>query len=398
MKNILQGKKILILGAGTWLVPYIIKANELGLLTYVTDWSKKAEGRHYAHVFKVIDLKDKKRTLDFAKKNKVDAIFTSADIGVQTASFVAKKLGLKYHSEELAINATNKKAMRHKAQEIGLSVPQYFATNSLEKARLASKKIGYPVVIKPVDNFSSRGVSVVFNEDGLNNVFHESLSASFEGNILIEEFMTGTEGSVEALVQNGEVFIMGVCDKEKSELPYRYDIQLNYPGNYTPTQYKNIELFIETLVKGFDINDGIIHVEIMVKDDSVKLIEFGIRGCGSKVITHLMPNMLGFDVLKFLISNSFGIEQEVSFVKNRYGVLKFIMLEKGVIKSIEGKEEILEMSGVVGFDIERKAGDIIAETKDGRNRPGYLLAVENSITELIQTIEKASSKINVIYK
>jgi formate-dependent phosphoribosylglycinamide formyltransferase (GAR transformylase) len=397
MVNSLSGKKILILGAGTWLIPHIIKANKLGLLTYVTDWSDTAEGKKHAYCFKAIDLKDKEATLNFAKESQIDAIYTSADIGVQTAAYVARNMNLPYHTEELAYNATNKGGMRNIAKNIGLPIPNFYTTNNLREAIEVGKKNGYPIIIKPVDNFSSRGVSVLNSEQDLIDFFDESLSASFEGKVILEEFMTGTEGSVEAVIQNGSVHILGICSKLKSDLPYRYDLQLNYPGEYSPLQNDLIITFINKLVKGFEIKNGIIHVEIMVGFDSVKLIEFGIRGCGSKVITHLIPAMTEFDVVRFLIVNSFQIEQDIVLNKNRSGVLKFIMLDSGVISKIEGIQSVKKIEGVIDFDIERKVGDQVGLVKDGRTRPGYLLAVADNKFELNNIVEKVNKSFSVTY-
>jgi carbamoyl-phosphate synthase large subunit len=398
MESNIKGKKILILGAGTWLVPHIKKAKELGLITYVTDWSNNAVGKNEADFFAPIDLRDKEGTLKYAIEHNIDAIYTSADIGVQTAAYVANQLGLCYHSEELAFNATNKRAMREKSSKIGLNIPQFCSVKQLSEAKIAAAKIGYPVVVKPVDNSSSRGVSVVNNEQELDFFFTESKEASFEGTVLIEEFMQGMEGSVEALISNGKVHIMGVCDKIKSALPYRYDLELNYPGNYTSYQLILIHEFIDKLVSGFEIKEGIIHVEIMVNSDSVKLIEFGLRGCGSKVVTHLLPKMLNFDILKYLVMSSFGYHEPIYFSNNRFGVLKFIMLNQGIIKEIIGKDDVLKIDGIVDFEIERNPNDEITFIKDGRSRPGYLLAHADNKNELNTIVTRAINTFLVTYK
>jgi biotin carboxylase len=397
MQERIQNKKILILGAGTWQVPYLKKAKELGLQVFATDWSENAEGKNYADVFEPIDLKNKEATLAFAQKYHVDAIFTSADIGVQNAAFVAKQLNLPYQSEEIALISTNKYAMRDHAAKIGLGIPKYKVVADVQEALLTSKEIGFPLVIKPVDNFSSRGVCVIYNEEELEGFFPKSMAASFSKKVLLEEFMIGTEGSVEALVQDGEVFIMGICSKEKSPLPYRYDLKLTYPGLFTESQFLKINEFILDLAKGYGIRNGVLHVEIMVNENRVRLIEFAIRGCGSKVVTHLMPAMLDYDVVKHLISNAFGIKQKIQFAEGKQGILEFIMLPKGKIKNLEGIEEVRKIPGVLDFDIERKPGDEIDVIEDGRSRPGYLLAFSNSKDGLNQLLEKAHQTYKVSF-
>lgn len=397
MTRELSGKRILILGAGAWQAPYIQKAKKLGLRVFATDWENSAPGAPVADVFRRIDLRDKERSLAFASESRVEAIFTSADIGVPTAAFVAGKLGLPYHSREVALAATNKQVMRDKARAFGLGGPRYFPCRSLAGALAGSREIGFPLIMKPVDNCSSRGVSVVDNANQLESYYRECASASFTGEIIIEELMNGTEGSVEALVEDGKAVVLGVCDKQKSALPYRYDLQLNYPGNYSSHQYAAIYEFAQRLVDGFEIKNGIIHVEIMIQADSVRLIELAVRGCGSNVITHLIPAMKGFDVSEHLFLQAFGIRQEVVFKKDRPGVLRFIMLRPGRISTIRGVEAARKTKGVLDLNIERKSGDIITEVKDGRSRPGYMLAVADSKEQLEMIVRAVEEKVAVSY-
>jgi biotin carboxylase len=394
----LRGRKILILGASTWQVPYLLKAKELGLTVYATDWSNDAPGAKYADIFEPIDLKDKEATLSFAKQSKVEAVFTSADIGVTTAAFVAEQLGLFFHTNEVAFLATNKFAMRNKAKDAGLGIPKYELVDNIGDAITSAGKVGFPLIIKPVDNCSSRGVWYLRNLDELKHRFHESVDASFTRKVLLEECMTGSEGSIEAIIDNGEPIILGACDKIKSRLPYRYDLLLSYPGNYTKRQYDQIRAFTQKLVRGFEIKAGIVHIEFLIKQESVRLIEFAIRGCGSKVATHLMPAMTGFDVMEYLLYSAFGERKEVAIKRHLSGALKFIMLDRGTIKAVDGLDEIRKMEGIVDIDIERNAGDTIGEIKDGRSRPGYVLSVGKDRDAVTRNISEALSKLRISYQ
>ena len=210
--------------------------------------------------------------------------------------------------------------------------------------------------------------------------------------------MTGTEGSVEAVVDNGATIVLGVCDKVKSPLPYRYDVLLNYPGEYTNHEYGLIRDFTRNLVRAFEIKSGIVHIEFIVDEDSVKLIEFAARGCGSKVVTHLIPAMTGFDVMDYLLNSSFGKRKQISITKNLSGALKFIMLEPGTIKEIGGIDEVRRMDGIVDMDVERKVGDTISEIRDGRSRPAYILAVGKDRTDVANRLSGALAKLKVTYQ
>lgn len=392
-----SGKKILILGASTWQVPYLKKAKELGCKVYSCEWSPTAPGRVFADVFEPVDLKDKEAVLEFAQKHQVEGVMSAADLGVPTAAYVAEHMGLPFHDYELTLNATNKYRMRKTAAENGVPGPQFRLALTLDEAKQAANEIGYPVIIKPTDNWSSRGVAMLNNQAELEEVFQSSLESSFSKQVLIEELMTGTEGSVEALVKDGKAYIMGICDKEKSALPYRYDLQLNYPGRYSASQYERINEFIDRLVKGYGIKEGIIHVEIMVGADDVRLIEFGLRGCGSNVISHLIPNIIGFDVIAYLVKRALGIEAEIAFIENKGGILKFIMLQHGKIKTIEGLEEVKASEGVMDFHIEKQAGDDVEFARDGRSRPGYIIGIGETLEKAENLITLALDKLKISY-
>ena len=64
----------------------------MGLFVYATDWDSNPEGKVFANVFEQIDVRDKNKSLDFAQKHKVDAVFTNSDVGVSTAAYIAEKL------------------------------------------------------------------------------------------------------------------------------------------------------------------------------------------------------------------------------------------------------------------------------------------------------------------
>lgn len=392
-----SGKKILILGASTWQVPYLKKAKELGCKVYSCEWSPTAPGRVYADVFEPIDLKDKEKVLEFAREHQVEGVMSAADLGVPTAAYVAENMGLPFHNYELTLNATNKYRMRKKAAETGVPGPQFRLALNVDEAKKAAQEIGYPVIIKPTDNWSSRGVSTLNDDIELENAFQNSIESSFSSQVLIEELMRGTEGSVEALVKDGKAYIMGVCDKEKSPLPYRYDLQLNYPGRYTENQYQLINEFIDKLVSGYGIKEGIIHVEIMVGPDSVRLIEFGLRGCGSNVISHLIPNIIGFDVIAYLVKKALGLKEEIEFTENKGGILKFIMLQQGKIKSMEGLQEVKASEGVMDFHIEKQVGDNVEFSKDGRSRPGYIIGIGETLEKAENLITLALNKLQITY-
>ncbi len=371
----LAGKRLLILGGGLWQLEYVRRARQLGLETWVTDWSATALARDEADHFEPIDLKDCDATLALARRARIDAVLTAADIGVPTAAYVAERLGLPGHRPKLASYATNKFEMRQRSQLLGIACPWYRRVRSTEEATAAIDSEALPAIVKPVDNCSSRGVRWIDRTSDVVTAVAEALAASQRGEALIEQFLVGTEGSIEALVQNGRVAVLGICDKTKSPLPDRFDLELRYPGAYDASVRSDLEAFAQRIADGFEVAHGILHIEFLVSHDTrtVYLIEFAIRGCGSKVATHLMPALTGVDVVRVVIRQALGLPVRIEPSRSRHGALHFLMFPHGRVVAVRGVEAARRLPGVIDACVERVPGEFIDDVHDGRSRPGHVL-------------------------
>ncbi|MCB1445226.1 MAG: cyanophycin synthetase [Rhizobiaceae bacterium] len=88
--------------------------------------------------------------------------------------------------------------------DLGLPVPQQRLIYSPAQAVRAAGRIGYPVVVKPLDGNHGRGVSINLTEDAqVETAFHEAKAHSKSRGILVESFVTGMDHRM--LVVNGEL-------------------------------------------------------------------------------------------------------------------------------------------------------------------------------------------------
>jgi cyanophycin synthetase len=88
--------------------------------------------------------------------------------------------------------------------DLGLPVPQQRLVYSPTEAVRAARRIGFPVVVKPLDGNHGRGVSINLTEDAQVEVaFGEAKAQSKSRGILVEQFITGMDHRM--LVVNGEL-------------------------------------------------------------------------------------------------------------------------------------------------------------------------------------------------
>jgi biotin carboxylase len=398
----LVGKRLLILGAGLWQTEYIRHARRLGVETWVTDWAPDAVGSRCADHFEPIDVRHVDKTIAFARRGRVDGVLTSADVAVPTAARVAAELSLPGYSRQLALEATNKLHMRRRSASLGIAGPAFQPVTSREHAKALMASTPFPVIVKPVDSCSSRGVRYVSETGDFMSAVEQALKASRTGEAIVEEFLVGTEGSIEALVENGTVHILGFCDKTKSALPYRFDLELRYPGAFQASTQAEIERLARTIAGGFGLQSGIMHIEFLVSDETrrVHLIEFAIRGCGSKVVTHLMPAMTEVDVIRVLVRQALGLHTAIPADPRRssHGALHFLMFPPGRVAAVRGLDEAMRVPGVVDVCIERQPGEVIEPVQDGRSRPGHVLVTGNTRRSAQEAIEQVRALLRIDYE
>lgn len=100
--------------------------------------------------------------------------------------------------------ASNKELTNRLLHEIGIPVPHsHIVTDADQAVRIASR-IGYPVVIKPLDGNHGRGVFInLDDEEEVREFFPAAYDESRNGQILVESFIPGKDYRI--LVVNNEV-------------------------------------------------------------------------------------------------------------------------------------------------------------------------------------------------
>lgn len=193
-------KKIMILGAGVYQLPLVKYASRN---CYVILVAPEVSDEFINLVDKVYyaDLRMEKEILEIARREEIDGIITDqTDIPVRTVAYVAEELGLPGISYDTACLFTDKNRMRGRLKELNLPYIPYENVTSLDSAKKAAIKIGFPVIVKPVDNQGSRGIYKIENENDLKDKFYLAISVSPSRQVLVEKYVFGKEAVVEGVV------------------------------------------------------------------------------------------------------------------------------------------------------------------------------------------------------
>jgi len=129
--------------------------------------------------------------------------------------------------------AMNKVAAKKMFESANIPTPKYFAINNnrsvTEQCEKLKRIFPFPVVVKPVSEGSSLGVSIVKEEDGLENIVRETVEKFKD--VFIEEYIKGKEVTVGILGMGSDTGALPVLElRPKSEF---YDYKAKYSAGGT---------------------------------------------------------------------------------------------------------------------------------------------------------------------
>lgn len=390
-------QSVFILGASRLQVPAILKAKEKGLFVYALDYDPEAAGRKYADRFLEISTIDRNAVYRAALQYHPDFIITStSDMPVRTVSWVCEKLGKETDiSYEGSVRATDKLAMRNCMKQAGVPIPAYHAIRTAEELEKIAGKMPDRFILKPTDNAASRGVVLIDQEQkpDLEEAFRYTMQYSRGGTALAEEYMTGPEVSVEAFSVDGIPHIITITDKIVTEVPYFVELGHTEPSRLPDDQQQAITELAMRAIRAIGMRNGPTHTEIKVTPDGPKLVEIAARLGGDFITSKLVPLSSGVDMIECSFAILLGESVQYHRTKNQGAAIRFLHGKKGILESIEGTEEVRQMTGVREVEIYKKIGNPVQPPENSSDRIGHVIATGKDAEEAALNAERAAEKV-----
>lgn len=393
-------KTIMILGAGILQLPAIKKALKMGLRVVAVDMDANAVGMKIDGVIpEVISTIDTPAIVDAARRLRVDGVMTLAsDMPMRSVAAVAKALNLSGISEETALKATSKAEMRKALSENGVPIPKFFVVSSKEEYLRAVSEFDSEFMVKPADNSGSRGifkVSDLSDKTLIDKAYEYSKGFSRGGELVIEEYMSGPEVSVETLTVDGVCNVIQITDKITTGAPHFVEMGHTQPSRLEPQVLKEIEKLAKDANKAVGIQSGPAHTEIIVTESGAKIVELGARLGGDCITTHLTPLSTGVDMVESTIKIALGEEPDITPKYKRGSAIRYFEQKSGVIEKISGIEDAEKHKGVIEVNIVHGVGERITEIESSTSRMGFVIAEGESADKASENCESALSLISV---
>ena len=392
--------KIMIIAGGEWQKPIAKKVKDMGYYLIVSNLYENSPAFVYADKSYVADVLDKERNLCIAQDCKPDAIITDqSDIAVPTVAYICEQLGLNGIGTKSAKLFTNKYLMRDFCDKAGFPSIRYRLCDEMNEAIDFYNQYGKSI-IKPLDSQSSRGVCIINSSEDIVKEFENTrMYSNSEGKVLIEEYIEGTEFTVDGIKTQNDYQVLAISEKAHYAHNHNIAKSLWFSYNNDKFDYDKLRKLNRDMVMKMNLPFGITHAEYKYMDGEFYLIEIAARGGGTRISSDIVPIMSGVDHNELLINMALGKEVSVNpkFNEKCCAILKFMEFKAGKVKKIHGLDKVKNIQGVVDVVLDFKEGDDIAPPSDDRSRPGFYIAFADDSDKLKELCKDIETNLGVEY-
>lgn len=399
-----SGKKLLILGANPETSSLVVKANEMGIKTYVTDYDPNAYAKQFAAVPCNIDASDVDSIYDLVIREKIDGIVLGvAERLIPFYTELCAKLNFPcYGSSEVFETMISKQKFKQLCRENSVPVvPEFFPSDYSDESL---KKIILPVVVKPVDSCSSKGISVCRTTEELKLGIQKALTFSISKKIIIEKYMTGEEVVIYYVIQNGSPTCVAMCDRYTNReqngvapLPTSYI----FPSQYTKSYLQKNDESVKKMIKACGIKNGVLFIQAFAENENIFVYEPGFRLNGAQE-HYIVSEITGIDAKELMINFALAgkisdddISQKAEPCFKKFGCKLSPLVKTGRIAKIKGLEEIKKIPGVVSVNPSYREGEIVDGYGTLKQIVCRFFVVRDTKEELKKTVDLIEEKLVV---
>ena len=375
----LTGKRLLVLGGGLASYDVVKTAKAAGVYTVVADYYESGAAKEIAEEALTVSTVDIETLSQIIKDKKIDGVFCGpSEFNLQNALKLCNHAGLPFYAtQEQWDLCSNKATFKDLCRKYNVPcVPEYHITDKFLEEDL--KKIVYPVMVKPVDSSSSRGIAVCQNQEELIKAYKEALKFSVQKQVIVEKYIANDIAfAARYLAYKGEIYLLLANDRYMVD-PVGREALISgvavYPSKLTKKYIESIDENVKKMFKGIGLKDGAFFMQALIdpEDGQIYFHEMGLRLSGGLTYT-ITGSTTGINDMLMMIRLALGEEfcttEEISkvdpYLNSKVAISLCIPLRTGIIGSIEGVDDCLSNLQLLDYIQYYHVGDEITPQKIG---------------------------------
>ncbi|WP_326667961.1 ATP-grasp domain-containing protein [Streptomyces sp. NBC_01257] len=341
-----------------------------------------------------VDLSDSegalRRLTGLARAEDVNGVVACWEFLTPLVAQLAAALGLPGNDPTRALSCRNKRIMARAFTEQGIPAPLTLAARTLEEAYqlVDTAGLAYPVVVKPSEQSGSWGVSVVGSDEELATAFATARSHLFQmphgipldAHVIVQEYVGGTEFSIETVVAGGVATPLPPYDKFTTEGAARAEFGHTVPAELDEASVRTLQQAAVAAAHALGITNGIAHTELkLLPDGTTRIIELGARLPGDHIVA-LMRQARGIDEARIYVQIALGEEPSLAPTADTAAGIRFLTPPRGgVLRSVSG---IGDSDAVARSRLTVQPGGHVRAPGDNDSRVGYVILHAGTAAEV----------------
>jgi biotin carboxylase len=321
---------------------------------------------------------------EFARRHRVDAVVPVDDRTAVVGAAIAERLGLRSSPLAAVRTTRNKHRMREAFARAGVRSPGFTLLHVTDDPEAAAGRAAYPCVLKPTILAGSRGVIRADDPAGFVAAFRRIAAilgepdvTALEGaaEVLVEDFIPGTEVALEGLLVGEELHVLALFDKpDPLDGPYFEETIYVTPSRLPAETQALIVAETRWAARARAHPAGPIPGARRVHDRGPWVVEIAARTIGG-LCARTLRFGAGIALEELVVRHALGIEQD-SLERERQaaGVMMIPIPGGGVFRAVRGREAARAVPGIEDVVISAHPGQELVPLPEGSRYVGFLFA------------------------
>lgn len=398
-----RNKKLLILGGAFQHCKLVNEAKAHGIYTIVTDnlAPEDSPSKQIADEYWMLNIYDIDGIVARCREEKVDGVVAGwLDPCQRPYAEICRQLGLPaYCDYQQVISMTDKIAFKAmcKAYDVDV-IPDY----SLED--VANKTVEFPVFVKPVDSRGSRGQTICYTYDELDEAIRIAQVESSNSGVLIEKYMEKVnEFHVTYFFVDGEPYLVrgsdNYCGPKETGMNKVVSCAI-YPSRFLEKYIAGPHKNVVNMFKHCGIRNGPVFMQGFRDGDKFRFFDPGIRfpGVDCELV---IKEATGINYMKAMIDIALTGECSIPNASECYklggkvSTVLYLNVRPGKIVSIRNDDAIRNNPAVIAYLPRCKVGDTISWSYNVNQRFAEIDILTDTFEELVATMDEIQKSIYV---
>lgn len=320
---------------------------------------------------------------------RVDAVLPLGDESVAVAAQLGEAWGLPHAAASACDVCSSKASLKQRLLASGVPTPAF--QHSTVKALIGGcdqATLRAPWIIKPAHTTGgSAGVFAAASDEELVEGLRLHKAHYRSGEVVIEPLLTGSEHSMEVIVQAGRARILSISDKVNYQGHPSVVQSLQFPGPIGWKHRNTIQPVVERLPVALGLSEAVMHIEVLLSEAGPFVIDLSLRPGGSYNLHPIAQLSTGWDYVAMLLA-LFSGERTLPARGSPMGCLAWHFFDSQRLASDAGQRihGLRSQPDVIAAELLHDRQPPRPLLQDG-DRPGFVLVLGQENSWVMQRAE-----------